>query len=365
MMNSGHVKFESFRTRLSFTALKSTLNFRGMRVCKAIALVLAALVALAAGAMAQTNDFTLQMSPFQNFAVDPGGTTSANLSISASNGFTGSVSLSCSISPAPANGNAGCLVSPATVTAPNGASVTVNTFISSGVDWMPNLYTITITATSPSAATQTASQSLSVLSVTSAFTITVAEAVTPTSVPAGSSSTATINVTALNDYTGTVTMACTSVSPVVVSPPVCTFTPANVTFPPTNGGSVVPTTLTISTIGPLTTTEAAQRKKTRYLYALWLPLPMLALFGVSAAVGGKRSRAWAILGLFVMGGFILLIPACSTTTTPTAINSTDIITPNGTYTFTVTGVDENGNEASNTSTGSTSAVTLTVTTAVN
>jgi hypothetical protein len=337
------------------------LNFSGVRGCKPIALVLAVFVALAASAMAQT-DFTLQMSAFSSLgAVDPGGTATANLTLSPLNGFTGSVSLSCSILPAPANGNAGCLVSPTTVTPPNGASVTVNTYISPGVNWAPNLYAVTITATAPSAATQTTTQNLSVLSVVPAFTITVGTVVAPSSVPAGSSATATIDVTELNDYTGTVTMACTSVSPVVVSPPVCTFNPATVTFP-SSSGSTASTTLTISTIGPLTvTSQAAQHKRPFFVYALWLPLPMLALFGVGATLGGKRSRAWAVLGLFVMCGLVLLIPACSTTTTPTAINSSDIITPNGTYTFTVTGVDENGNQASNT----TSTVTLTVTTAVN
>jgi hypothetical protein len=201
-----------------------------------------------------------------------------------------------------------------------------------------------------------------VLSVVPAFTITVGTVVAPSSVPAGSSATAKIDVTELNDYTGTVTMACTSVSPVVVSPPVCTFNPATVTFP-SSSGSTASTKLTITTIGPVTVTSQAQHKKPffGYVYALWMPLPMLILFGVGTALGRKRSRAWAALGLFVICGLVLLIPACSTTTTPTAINSSDIITPNGTYTFTVTGVDENGNQASNT----TSTVTLTVTTAVN
>jgi hypothetical protein len=145
----------------------------------------------------------------------------------------------------------------------------------------------------------------------------------------------------------------------VVSPPVCTFSPATLTFP-SSSGSVASTTLTISTIGPLTVTTQAQRK--RPFFALWLPLPMLALLGVGTAVGRKRSRVWGLFGLFVIAGLVLLVPACSTTTTPTAINSTDIITPNGTYTFTVTGIDENGNQASN---GTASAITLTVTTAVN
>jgi len=92
---------------------------------------------------------------------------------------------------------------------------------------------------------------------------------------------------------------------------------------------------------------------------------MLALVGLSAAAGGKQSRkAWGLLALFVMSGALVLTPGCGSTTTSTT--TPNGITPNNTYTFTITGVDANGVISSNT--GSTTAnpsVSLTVNTPKN
>ena len=90
---------------------------------------------------------------------------------------------------------------------------------------------------------------------------------------------------------------------------------------------------------------------------------MLALVGVGAAAGGKRSRkTWGLLGLFVLSGTLLLMPACgNTNTTTTTPNG---VTPNNTYTFTISGVDANGVVSSNAGAGSTNpTVSLAVTTA--
>jgi hypothetical protein len=325
--------------------------------------ILVAFLALLASATAQTGSFTLQMSAFDREAVDPGGNAASSLTLAPLNGFTGSVALSCQITPAPPNGNDGCMVSPQTVSPPTGASVTITTAVPTGEPWSPGLYTVTITGTAPSTTPQTASQALTVLEVTPSFTITVGTVVSPTSVHAGSSASATINVNPINGYASDqtnpgVTLSCSSVTPVVVSPPVCSFSyPPGMQTLPVVSGVPVSSTLTISTIGPLTPiTRAASA---RHFYALWLPLPMLALLGTAA--GGKRFRAGFMLSLFVMCALILLIPACSTTSVPTAITPSDLITPNGTYTFTVTGVDANGTTASNLSSGTTSSVILNVT----
>jgi hypothetical protein len=88
---------------------------------------------------------------------------------------------------------------------------------------------------------------------------------------------------------------------------------------------------------------------------------MLALVGLGAAVGGKQSKkAWGLLALFVIGGALFLMPACTniavTTVTPNGV------TPANTYSLTVQGVDVDGVISSNTSTTSANpTVTLTVT----
>jgi hypothetical protein len=325
--------------------------------------MLAALcMALAVSAAAQAG-FTVTFTQAGLFpvAVNPGGNSGGVLEIQSSNTFTGTVDLTCQVTPAPPNGNAGCTVSPTTVTPPSSASVTIATLIPTGGDWASGGYTITITGTASTGSVQALPQRLTVLSETPSFTITVGTAITPISVPAGSSGTGTIVVNPLAGYNGSVTLSCTSVTPVVVSPPVCAFTyPAGDTSLPVSG-SPATATLMINTIGPLTpipTTSVAGR---RHFYALWLPLPMLMLAG--AAAGRKRWRAWGVLCLFVVSALVLLLPACSTTTTPTPINNSSVITPNGTYTFTVTGVDSTGMSASNASSGPGSTVTLAVTSA--
>jgi len=94
---------------------------------------------------------------------------------------------------------------------------------------------------------------------------------------------------------------------------------------------------------------------------------MLAMVGLGAAVGGKRSRkAWGLLALVVISGAFLLMPACGNSGT-TTITTPNGVTPNNAYTFTVTGVDADGNIASNTdsTTSSNPTVTLTVTSPTN
>jgi hypothetical protein len=120
-------------------------------------------------------------------------------------------------------------------------------------------------------------------------------------------------------------------------------------------GVVATTTLTINTVGP--TTEAAMVQG-RAFYALCLPL--LGMVTFASVVSGRRSRrTWGVMTLLLITGALLLTPACgssrSTTTTTTAG-----VTPNNTYTFTLSGVDTNGTSSSNTGTTTSPTVSLTV-----
>src|SRR5580698_1658636 len=196
-----------------------------MRVLLRAGMLLAAALILLATASAQ--DFSLQMAAFNPVAVDPGGNTSSNLTISPLNGFTGTVNLSCQVTSLQTGITLpACQVSPQTVTPPTGASVTITTI---GV-LQAGPYTVTITGTGGSSPPQTATETMTVLSVTPSFTITV---------------------NPINGYAGTVTMLCSAVSPVTISPPVCNFNPQSVTL---SGSDPLPVTLTLTTIGPTTPT---------------------------------------------------------------------------------------------------------------
>ncbi len=324
--------------------------------------LLAVFLGMLSGASAQS--FTLQAGPLSEDAVAPGGTSSAQVTVGTVNGFSSTVDLSCAVTPAQPQTTLDtptCAVSPATLTPPASASATITT----KGETSTVRYGVTVTGTAASNAQTTTTPPLymTVLAVTPQFTITVEKAASPGSVPAGSSGVAVININPIYGYTAPapgVTLSCSSITPLVTIPPICSFNPNPV--PP----GVTSSTLTISTYGPVvTTTGAVVRPRGLYagFYAMWLPLPMLALVGLGAAAGGKRSRkAWGLLALFVLSGTFLLMPACSNTSTSTA--TPNGVTPNGTYTITVSGVDNHGVVSSNAGSTSTNpTVSLTVTTA--
>jgi hypothetical protein len=360
MLKSKPSKSMSTKSRLSaFGSSKSTFILPPRHTAIAALCVLAALFALPSSASAQ---FTLQAASLSPDAVPPTGTSSSNITVGTLNGFNGTVDLGCQVT-STTQGTVdppSCTVSPASVTPPANASATITT----QVDTTTVAYSITIIGTAPSTGQTASTQplTLTVLAVTPQFTITIAKAVVPSSVPAGSGGEGTITINPINGYhspgSGGVTLSCATITPLVTIPPVCSFTyPNGQNSLPVNGVPVT-STITINTFGPVTTGALA---RPRSFYALWIPMPMLALVGLGAAVGGKRSRkACSLLALFVVSGALLLMPACGNTTPSTT--TPNGVTPSNSYTFTLVGVDSNGVASSNT--GSTSAaptVSLTVT----
>ena len=359
-MNRSYLNLLMLRSESSQSkSLPSQLKIRIGHATNLALWLLATFLSLPSSASAQA-DFTLQAGPFSPDAVAPGGTSSSNITIGGFNGSSGTVGLTCQVSSTQATTSTpGCAVSPTTVTFPAGATATITTTVQTTTVG----YSITITGTDSSGTVTTPPQNLTVLAVTPQFTISVQSPVVPGSVPAGSGSEGVIILNPINGYSSPIrqvggkmisgiTLACTTITPLVTFPPVCSFNPPS---PPLNGTAIT-STLTISTRGPTITGAVAHP---RSFYALWMPVPMLALVGLGAAVGGKRSRkAWGWLGLFVIGGALCLMPACGNTTPRTsALNG---VTPNNTYSFTVVGVDADGVISSNTA----SAVTLTVTSPV-
>jgi hypothetical protein len=340
-------------------SLPSNLKSSAARGRIAVCCLVAAFLTLLPSAKAQT--FTLSMAPFNFDAVDPNGNDSAAITV---NGSSLSVDLACSVTSQQSGGIAPiCTVSPTSVTAPGSATATVNTITPSGTA-TPGLYLITVTATGPSS-TEQQSEYLTVLSVAAQYTITVQTAVVPSTVPAGDTAQGVISVNPLNGYNGTVTLSCSSVTPLVATyAPYCTFTYPGGGSGVTVSGAPNTATLTIVTLGPASQpTRPGMWLPTFRRYWLLLPLPMLAIFGLGAAAGGRRSKkAWLFFSLIVLAGCALMLPACGTVSTvPLGANQSIGTTPNNSYKFTLTGIDTNGNPASNT--GSSSAapvVSLTV-----
>ena len=275
-------------------------------------------------------------------AVDPGGSAIATIDLT---GTSSPVALTCVISSGPVTlSQPGCQVSPSTQTPPGSASLTITTTNTTAV----GLYNFTVTGTSGSV-TQTLSLSLSVQPLSEDYTLSASPvAAVPNPAKAGTVATTTVSISPIGSYSGhQVTLACLSVTPVVTAGPVCAFTPTAGAGPgPVNvtAGTAATATLTITTYGPIPTTGL---RTPRTFYALWLLISGLVFLDTLSAKSRKNGPGLLLL-LGVAGG-LLLTPACGSSS-PSTNSPTGQTTPKNTYTFTLTGADENGAGPSNSST---------------
>ena len=281
---------------------------------------------------AASGDFVLTASAFNPPSVDPGVSAISTLSVQPLNGFSGSVTLSCVVTPVQTNMPT-CGISQSPVTVPANPTLTVTTSNATP----PTLYTVTVTGTA-SSLTHTAMASISVVAVSPVYTLTITTQMTPGSVHAGSGATSVVTVTAVNGYSGNVTLSCSAITPIVALEPGCEFNPATVQVTT----AAVTSTLTVGTTGPAPVTAATLP------YALWLPMPGAALIVVGLGSGARRRKilGWSLLCLLMAA--IALLPACGGSNSSTSSSAAGN-TPNNTYTFTLTGGDANGLAPSNTS----------------
>jgi len=309
--------------------------------------------------------FTLSASAFNPYAINQGQSTLSTVTISPVNGFSGTVTLGCTVTGGTAGAAPLCQVSPTSITPPATASLTFSGLTGSGSNANAGSYVVTVTGTGSagscsgsSSCTQQQSLNISVLAVAPSFTVTIQTPIVPSSVHAGSSASAVININAVNNYTGSVWLSCATISPLVTYPPVCSFTtPGGGAQPAQVGGGLTQMRLTIQAQGNAQTgRNVIPRGK---FYALWLPLPMFAFVGIGAVSSKRLRKAWALIGLFILAGLLILMPGCGNTTTGNTAPITDIVTPKNTYTFTLTGVDSTGLISTNGGKGA-ATVSLTV-----
>jgi hypothetical protein len=282
---------------------------------------------------AQAQSFSLTTTSLQPSTVDPGGSATANIDVTTSGGFSAAVDFTCSVTSSQVTSNLPtCMVSPVSVIPPaNGPSLTVMTTNSTPA----GTYQVTVTGTSGTTVISATPLDLNVTDLAEDYTITIfPTTAVPSPVTAGNIATATVTVAPLGSYTGMVTLACLSVTPAVEGAPVCSFDKATVSV---TGGTPPTSTLTITTFNTTVTPVNAKLLRPHLVYAFWLGIPVFAFLGLGAT-GKRRSKFLGIFLLLGLAGGILFLPACGTTTT----NATNQITPNNTYTLTVTGTDQNG-----------------------
>src|SRR5882762_6545127 len=298
-----------------------------------------AVVVILPRAHGQAN-FTLAASAPYPSAVDPGGSSISTITVGTINNVSsGSVALSCTVAPLQTNGATCSILS--SVTPPASPTLTITTTSLTP----PTLYTITVTGT-VGTSTLTVPVNLSVLAVAPVYTLSDTTP-SPSSIHAGSAATATVTATPISGYSATVTFSCITISPTVTPAPVCAFHPATITV---TNNAAASSTLTISTTGP----SASSLHRSTIFYALWLPLPTLALIGAWLSTTSrlwKKLLGWLLLGMIV-SGIMVTIGCGNSTSTKSSVTST----PKNTYTFTISAIDQNKVAPSN----GTQSISLTV-----
>jgi hypothetical protein len=322
------------------------LMVNSRRVVRAIVLASLLSVLSAASVSLAYGQFTLSVSRFTPAtAVVPGGTATATIDLEPVGLFDSSVSLSCEVTSGTATGlpppAPQCSISPQSQIPPaDGPALSITTTGGTTNATPAGTYQITVTG-SGGGTTLSVVLFLSVSDLTEDYTLSVLPTTAlPSPIPAGSSATTTVTVTPIGSYTGSVTLACLSVTPIVTAAPYCTFTPATVGITSSSGAT---STLTINTFGLAPSTSELWNP--RLFCAFWLAVPGLALVG--AGTGGRhKKKLIGMLILVAVTAGLLLLPACNSGTLGrTAANGH--ITPNNNYTFTLTATDANGAAPSN------------------
>ncbi len=268
-------------------------------------------------------DFTIAATALSPASVVAGNSSTSTVTIAPTNGFTGTVNLSCGSIIPTGTGNPTCTFNPASIAGGSGTStLTVNTSLTTS----PVAYTVTITGTSGSLNHSTSGSLTVTAPPPGDFTI-AATALAPATVAAGASSTSTITIAPTNGFTNAVALTC-SVAPAVTRGPTCALNPASVA----NGSGT--SMLTVGTTAATTASLAPQSRGA--LYAMWLPVGGLTLLG--AGFTSRKKKIWCLLlGCLMFSGLVFMM-ACggSSSSSGGGGGGGHPGTPAGTYTITVT-----------------------------
>jgi hypothetical protein len=237
-------------------------------------------------------DFSISASPLSPAAVNPGGSATSTVTVSAINGFGASVTLTCSVTPASANLPT-CDFSQTSVAPGNSSTLTVGApVLAPGAN-----YTVTVTGT----------YGADVHSTTVKLTVNgfLISATTPAAVNAGTSAASTVTLTALNGYNLPVNLTCTVTG--AGSPlPACSMTSFS-TNPVTPTGVGAQTILIVTTTPP----AKAMVRRESILPALWflgMGISLISICFVAADARQKKLVGAPILGLLLTALFLL--PSC-------------------------------------------------------
>jgi trimeric autotransporter adhesin len=282
-----------------------------------------------------------------------GATGTSTLTITPTNGFSGSVKLECSASNSPVNANdvpTCSSIPPVTISGNAPATITVSIQTQPGTTL--GQYTVSVNAVDSSGAvladTNTAIVAVTVTAPppapapSFALTGTTVSIATP-----GVSGTSTITISPSGGFTGSVALSCTVTGPATaVDRPTC-----SVAAPPAiTGTAAVTATLTVNTTAASSSSNATGQAAAAFRNRR---NPMLALGGGSAFAAFlffglplRRRRTKALLSLLLLGAFATIVMGCGgaqKTANPVTTPTNPVATPAnpgttvGSYMVTVTG----------------------------
>ncbi len=277
--------------------------------------------------------FSISASP-DSLSIAHNASGAASVTLTPADGFTGTVSLSCSVTTTPTG-----VTSPVTCSIPASAGVTGSTpatvtlNVNSSANTTSGAYAITVTGTSGSM-TETAVIDVTVNPATSpTFTVT-ASPVSPPSIAAGSSAESTITVETTNGYVGSVTLNCalSEYPSGAIYLPVCSIANGSISLSSTAPSGTATATVTS------TAAMSSQFARTN-LGRPWkgagggIILTLLVFLGSPA-----RRRKWrAMLGVFIVLASLGTLSGCGGGNSDGGGGAGSSGTTAGTYTFTVTG----------------------------
>jgi trimeric autotransporter adhesin len=274
--------------------------------------------------------------------ITAGGSGTSTITVTPSAGFTGAVSLSCSVGGGPMGAVSvpTCSLNPTSVTIAGTTAATSTLTIATTAATTGGSYTATIVAADTATGTVTANNTVAVTVSFLDLASTAATVASP-----GQTGTSTITITP-NNYTGTIGLGCVLVSQPSgangVNNPTCTVSPNKVSI---TSSAAVTTTATIATTAPGNSAALVYPRTNRWSMAAGgAALACILFFGIPA-----RRRGWrSMLGLLVLISAMAGIGCGGGVVIPPNNPSVPGTSP-GVYTFSVTATDT----TTSTTTGST------------
>lgn len=245
-----------------------------------------------ATANVSVQDFSIAASPLSPASVNPGASAISTIAVTAINGFSSAVTLTCSVSPATANSPT-CGLNPASVS-PGTASTLA---VASPASTPGGIYTVAVVGTA-GADVHTTTVKLTV----NGFLIS---ATAPATVTPGTSAASTVTLTALNGYNLPVNLTC-GVTGAGSPLPACSMTSFS-TNPVTPTGVGAQTMLTITTTPP----AKAMGRRESIRPAMWFLVVGISLIGICLASADARREKLVgvrLVGLILTALFLL--PSC-------------------------------------------------------